>query len=121
MSLNRNQFYFFLFTACIAGYLWIYYVMSCSETGIGFTGGCLIKHGTGLPCPSCGSTRSVISLVNGDFGNAFMINPLGFVIMFFLLIIPAWMIIDCIFRKNSLFTIYRASEQLLVKKKYAMP
>lgn len=37
---------------------------------------CLFRRVTGLPCPSCGMTRSYISLFRGDIGNAFFMHPL---------------------------------------------
>lgn len=43
---------------------------------------CVFKTLTGLPCPSCGSTRSVAYLAHGHFLSAFSMNPLvtaGFV------------------------------------------
>jgi len=37
---------------------------------------CAFKMLTGIPCPTCGSTRSVVHLANGDIFAAFMMNPL---------------------------------------------
>jgi Protein of unknown function (DUF2752) len=37
---------------------------------------CLFKGLTGLPCPTCGSTRAVGRLVHLDFAGAFAMNPL---------------------------------------------
>ena len=47
---------------------------------------CMFYHLTGLPCPSCGMTRSVISLTHLRFREAVSLNPLGplFVGMFVL-------------------------------------
>lgn len=36
---------------------------------------------TGLPCVTCGSTRSVIALLHGDFLPALRWNPLAFVVL----------------------------------------
>jgi len=33
---------------------------------------------SGLPCPTCGATRSVLSLVHGHLGDAIALNPLLF-------------------------------------------
>ena len=40
---------------------------------------CLVRAVTGVPCPTCGSTRSVLAIGKGDIAGAFMANPLVFV------------------------------------------
>ena len=37
---------------------------------------CLFKRLTGYPCPTCGSTRGVMSIVSGDIPRAWQHNPL---------------------------------------------
>lgn len=37
---------------------------------------CFVKHFTGLPCPTCGSTRAVIAYSEGEFWDGFLFNPL---------------------------------------------
>ena len=37
---------------------------------------CLIKHLTGLPCPTCGFTRGALSLLGGHVAQAWLYNPL---------------------------------------------
>ncbi len=54
-----------------------------------FIPSCAFKGLTGLPCPSCGSTRSVVHLAHGDIYAAFAMNPLAAVsfvaaVLFFL-------------------------------------
>lgn len=39
---------------------------------------CWFRQLTGLPCPTCGATRSVLSLVHGDLAGAIGHNPLLF-------------------------------------------
>jgi len=39
---------------------------------------CWFRQMTGLPCPTCGATRSVLSLVHGNLGHAIALNPLLF-------------------------------------------
>jgi hypothetical protein len=38
--------------------------------------GCVFKTLTGIPCPTCGSTRSLVHLSHGDIVPAFFMNPL---------------------------------------------
>ena len=37
---------------------------------------CLIRGLTGVPCPSCGMSRAIISVINGAIINAFKFHPL---------------------------------------------
>ena len=39
---------------------------------------CLFKSVFGVPCPTCGMTRAVMSLARLDFGSAFRYHPLVF-------------------------------------------
>ena len=41
---------------------------------------CLFHLLTGLPCPSCGTGRGLICLLHGEFYDAFMFNPLSYVV-----------------------------------------
>ena len=38
---------------------------------------CYLKALTGIPCPTCGSTRAVGCLAHGDLPGAFAMNPLA--------------------------------------------
>jgi hypothetical protein len=37
---------------------------------------CAFKALTGMPCPTCGSTRSIVYLSHGEVASAFFMNPL---------------------------------------------
>lgn len=41
---------------------------------------CVIKNVTGIPCPSCGMTRSYLHVLEGDFYEAFYDHPLFFTV-----------------------------------------
>ena len=43
---------------------------------LSFAPGCVFKGLTGIPCLTCGSTRSVVHLSHGDILSAFTMNPL---------------------------------------------
>jgi len=117
----RNKLYAILAAACAAGYTWLlltYYRNISNESDFGV---CLFKQVTGIPCPSCGSTRSVLSLLRGDFAGALFWNPFGILIMLILIISPAWMIYDIVLRKESLYIFYNRSEQFFKRKWIAIP
>jgi hypothetical protein len=67
---------------------------------------CPIKKITGIPCPSCGTTRSVLLLTKGHFTDAIHTNPLGLVAGGFLLLAPFWLVYDLLKRRNSAWMIY---------------
>ena len=48
--------------------------------GLRFGGECGMKVQFGIPCPQCGMTRSWVGAVRGDFWNAFLYSPAGFLL-----------------------------------------
>lgn len=54
---------------------------------------CTFKRLTGLPCPSCGSTRALAALARLDLGAAFALNP-GATLAALLLL--AWAVADLV-------------------------
>jgi hypothetical protein len=47
---------------------------------------CVFRNLTGLPCPFCGSTRSVGQILQGNFAEAFAFNPMGFLLSSFVVL-----------------------------------
>ena len=48
-----------------------------SVAGIPLGGACLFRRLTGLACPTCGMTRSVVLSLHGHLAAAFRMNPAG--------------------------------------------
>jgi hypothetical protein len=120
MSLDRNRLYSILAIACTAGYIWLFYGLHVNQPKKKHVEVCFIKHFTNIPCPSCGSTRSVISLTKGHFKEALEINPLGYIIAIIMLLAPLWMIIDIANKRETLFEFYRKIEHCLNRPQYAI-
>jgi hypothetical protein len=121
MILSRNKLYSLLFVVCLAGYIWIYFSITSINAVTKSAEVCLIKHVTNIPCPSCGSTRSVMSLIKGDFIGALSLNPIGYLIAFIMLVTPIWMLTDIIMRRNTLLNLYQRTETYLRKPIIAIP
>jgi hypothetical protein len=121
MTLDRNKLYLILFIACLAGYIWLYFSITKNITENNSAEVCLIKHVTNIPCPSCGSTRSVISLTKGDFIGALNINPIGYLVAIIMLIAPMWILVDTVKNAKTLFDFYQKIESYLKQPKIAIP
>ena len=78
---------------------------------------CLFKNMTGIPCPSCGVTRSVLLIMQGEFIQAVLMNPLGIIAVALLIILPTWMAIDLIQKKQSLLRVYTHAETFIKTNK----
>ncbi|HMS29923.1 MAG TPA: DUF2752 domain-containing protein [Saprospiraceae bacterium] len=121
MTLDRNKLYLKLFIACLTGYIWLYFSITKNITENNSAEVCLIKHVTNIPCPSCGSTRSVISLTKGDFIGAFNINPIGYLVAIIMIIVPIWILADTVSNTKTLFDSYQKTEAYLKRPKIAIP
>lgn len=122
MLSSRNRFMLLLAVICFAGYSYLgYTLIQQDQHGNEVIGYCPMKHLTHIPCPSCGSTRSVISLVNGDITTSFLINPFGMLIAGIMIVVPFWILYDVANRKNSLLHAYKQMEIYLRKPFIAFP
>ena len=119
--MTRNRLYITLGIACVIGYAWLWSKFNqlsvIDSPEIGF---CIFKKLTTIPCPSCGSTRSIISLIKGDWVQSMHWNPMGFIIISILIICPIWILIDLITTGNSLFKAYIQFEKHLKTKWIAL-
>lgn len=59
-----------------------------------YTIGCGFYQATGLQCPSCGGTRCVINIFQGNFKEAFFLHPIYFITVVYLLIVNIIYIIN---------------------------
>ena len=109
--MTKKRFYFFVSIVCGAGYGWfLLNYFNHSVHGIG----CLFYKITHIPCPSCGTTRSIMALLQGNLCETIYYNPLGIVVFLIAVILPVWIVIDVFMRKESLFAFYNA-----VNKKFS--
>ena len=54
---------------------------------------CAFRALTGLPCPGCGLTRSVVALGNGELGHSIAEHPLGLAIVLLLFaVVVSWVV-----------------------------
>lgn len=119
--MNKNKLYLFLLFACFVGYSWLLFSLQheheiqSQEFAV-----CLFKKVTTVPCPSCGTTRSVMQLSHGNFLSAILINPFGIIVGLIMLVAPVWIGYDFIQKKKTFYTTYLRIETILRKRKVAI-
>lgn len=109
--------YWILAILSTAGYAWIgFHLFFEPGPGSSFTI-CLFKNLTGLPCPSCGVTRSLLLLATGDIYAALMINPLGGLVAVLMVITPPWILMDTLTGKKTLAPLFLWTEKRIQSSK----
>ena len=117
--MSKNKLYSLLLIACSVGFIYLLYHLYYPESNKYSV--CIIKSISGFPCPSCGTTRAVLLLFKGDFIGSIMINPFGIIISAILILMPLWIVIDFILKKDTFYTFYNKMEYHLKQKKLAIP
>lgn len=113
--MQDRKFYIILTLLMLLGYFWIAFHF-VSESNTEFTV-CLFKRVTTIPCPACGTSSSVLSIISGDYLYAAQLNPLGYLVSFGLLLLPFWLGYDLISRKKSFYMASKKFDKLFGNKK----
>ena len=122
MSLRRNKLYLTLILVCTAGYIWLAIANHCTSVSKNYvTGVCMIKNVIHIPCPSCGATRSILSLSKGDLSGSLYWNPIGLILIVMMILSPIWIVYDLVKQKDSLFRFYHQAELFLRRTWVAVP
>ncbi len=113
----KKDFYALFAIITAAGYVWLIHNLISANAG---TGVCIFRHISSLPCPSCGTTTSVTSLLSGNFWNAIYSNPLGIPVAAAMLIIPFWIAYDLFTGRQTLRNAFNKCEGFLKKPSVAL-
>jgi hypothetical protein len=117
--MSKNKLYSLLLIACLAGFIYLLYHIYYPESNQYSV--CIIKNISGFPCPSCGATRAVQLLFKGNLLGSIQMNPFGIIISLILTVLPFWIGLDWILKKETFYTFYNKMEWLLKQKKIAIP
>lgn len=66
---------------------------------------CFFKYITNIPCPGCGLTRSILSILNLDIVSAIKYNILGIPLFITIILLNIYIIKDIIYNKKSTITL----------------
>ena len=116
--MNRTRLYILLCGLSLAGYIWIGWNLAQGDVGAVTPEVCLFKAVTHLPCPSCGTTRAIVLLANGDVERSILENPFGVLLALGLIAVPVWLVVDTVRKRDSLLRWYLRGEHLLRGNKW---
>jgi hypothetical protein len=115
--MSKSALYRFVGTTCLVVYGWVgFNLVRLFIKGSSAPDVCLLKSTTGVPCPFCGTTRSVMSVLQGEWMNALHLNPLGILLMVFVMIVPLWMLVDYILKRETFYQTFTKVKLLLRPK-----
>lgn len=100
-----GQFYLLTITLLISGWVWLLYNTYNSHIASGHTL-CFVRNVTGYPCPACGTTNAVQTILDGSFKEALFINPLGYIALLALLFLPFAALVDLISGRRYVYSLY---------------
>lgn len=105
----KNKLYTVFLTASVAGYAYFFYSLfyRSKSSNLSF---CMIKDVTGYPCPSCGTTRAIKLLLQQRWIDSLSMNPFGFIVGLIMVIVPMWIVIDLVLKKETFFKWYKKTE-----------
>lgn len=120
--MSKNKLYILILFACFLGYSWLLFLKLTvvKNSGLDLTV-CILKRVTGFPCPSCGTTRAVSYLFNGEIVKSLFKNPFGIIVAVIMIVSPGWIIWDIVTKKQSFYNFYIKNEKLIRKKEIAIP
>jgi hypothetical protein len=112
--MRRRTLYGVLLAACTAGLTWTGLLIQQPHlVHDELATPCLIRQVTHIPCPSCGSSRAVLAILQGDVMQSLYWNPFGLIILSIMLIGPLWVGYDLLTKKDSFFNAYQKAERFL--------
>ncbi len=105
--MKKRDLYFLTAILSLAGYAWISWNIVEQRAFNDVPALCIVKHTTGIPCPSCGTTRAVVELTRGNVVQSLLINPFGMLMTIILIVFPFWILTDRLTTKDSFYRFYQ--------------
>jgi hypothetical protein len=81
---------------------------------------CVFKGLTGIPCPTCGATRSVVHLSHGDILSAFTMNPLMTLCLMSAVLYFIYSLVSAAFHLPRISFLFTDQERTIMRKGVVM-
>ena len=120
MMSDLRKFYYFTSSFLVIGLGWMSWNLFCFQQTKPGLQICVLKNTVGLPCPSCGTTRSVLHLLHGDLSTALLMNPFGIFALLGMVVLPFWILYDYLNAKRTLWTYYLQFINTFSNKKFSL-
>ncbi len=119
--MKKNKLYLLILFACFIGYSWLFFVKLYSNkfSNTDYTT-CIFKRITTIPCASCGTTRAVIQLFNGELLASLNLNPFGILVGAIMVISPIWITFDFFGKRQTFYNFYIKTERLIRTRKISI-
>lgn len=108
--MNKKHLYSLILSLCTLGCIWLLSHLQYLSTHSKEVVLCPIKLVSTYPCPACGTTAACLEILEGNFLRAIYINPLGYLALLALGILPIWILTDIIRKSDSFFVYYQQIE-----------
>lgn len=119
-GLSPRTFYSFAIAGPVAGAIYLWWVRAkilatdiSGATDLPDLLVCPINRVTGIPCPSCGTSRTILQILEPDLIQSSLFNPLGIIVLTALVVFPIWTLRDLIRGERSMYRTAGAGEQLV--------
>lgn len=109
--MSKKKIYSIVLMACLSGFIYLFFNSFYSKH-IHFSL-CIFKNVTGIPCPSCGTTRAIQLILKGNITESLYMNPFGIIVVLLMIIAPLWILYDVIDKKNSFLFFYKKAEEII--------
>ena len=103
---QNNKYLKLLLIQLVIAFVLVFIFVFANSSLINLIPPCFWLENYGFYCPSCGSTRCVISIMHGDFSSAFFYNPFLFILIIYLFLLDLLYIINTILNKKYLKFFY---------------
>jgi len=116
--MSKSRIYTLFGCLALAGYVWLGWNLVEWKAHTDTPTACLFKMITHVPCPACGTTRSLMLLSHGEIVQSLLTNPFGMLLAFLLVIVPAWMTVDLLREADSFLRWYIAIERVMKRNRW---